>query len=672
MAGQAKALHVLDRMAFGPRPGDVEEVEAMGVNRWLDLQLHPEKISDDALKQRMADYNAPFMDPQTLILKFPSGNLIRQALKGRASIPSEQPDQAVWKSQMAITQQRQERKNEQSTQPTQQNNAKDAGQSGAGQAAMLAGAENGTAGTPAPDERRQKLRGDVDVSGVLNLSADQRYEALLAMQPGDIQEFVRSLAPAERPGVIAGMSPTQRETVLALLNPRLVVVNETESVRLLQDIYSERQLQRVMTEFWLNHFNIYTGKNEREPYYLPQFEHEVVAPHALGKFEDLLDAVATSPAMLLYLDNEQSVGPNSPFALRREHAPVESPGQMGSPASAANALLPVRAKKQSAPGINENYGRELMELHTVGVNAGYTQQDVIEAAKVFTGWTVAPPQQGGGFRFDERRHEPGPKVVIGHTIQEGGEQEGLELLHILATSPATAHFISQELAVRFVSDNPSTALVNRMAKTFLSSDGDMGKVLRTMIHSPEFWSAPDHENKIKTPLDYVVSAARVTNADVTQPYRLVAELKVMGMPLSGTEEPNGYAMTNDTWASTSELINRMNFALALASNRIAGVEVSIDAWPGEGRADATPEQEESWLERVILNGTISGQMHEAVLKTLLDTPAQNQAAVNLVLAGDNGASPFATGLQRYGTHSADTRVAVMAGLLIGSPDFQRR
>ncbi|MEO6966527.1 MAG: DUF1800 domain-containing protein [Acidobacteriaceae bacterium] len=205
-------------------------------------------------------------------------------------------------------------------------------------------------------------------------------------------------------------------------------------------------------------------------------------------------------------------------------------------------VRPSQFHNRPQSGINENYGRELMELHTVGVNGGYTQEDVIEVARVLTGWTVAPPQQGGGFRFEENRHEPGTKIVMGHKIKEGGEKEGLELLHILATSPATAHFISRELAVRFVSDNPPPALVNRMAKTFLATHGNIGMVLKTMIHSPEFWSAPDTRNKIKTPLDYVVSAVRSTNADVAQPYRLVSELRVMGMPLTGTQAPNGYAM----------------------------------------------------------------------------------------------------------------------------------
>ncbi len=678
MSKHAKTLHALNRLTFGPRPGQVEEVEAMGLNRWIDLQLHPAKMDDSALEQRLADYKAPFMNPQELMLDFPPGNLIRQALNGRIEVPGSEPAKAVWESQMVRVRLRQQPQVPQQMQTEQPNEMgmTDRAQAPMMQAADMAGAEDQSAETASFPEMKHTFYADLDPTSLANLPAQQRYEKLLRMQPGHMQEFVRSLRPRERPAMIAGMTPAQRETVIALLNPRMVVVNETEDVRLLQDIYSERQLQRVMTEFWLNHFNIFVNKNEVEPYYLPQFEQEVITPHALGKLEDLLDAVAQSPAMLLYLDNQQSVGPDSLFAVRREH-PGSSRFQliprMGSqqPAAAQMAMLP-QSRNRPRLGINENYGRELMELHTVGVNGGYTQQDVIEAAKVLTGWTVAPPQQGGGFRFNENRHEPGDKIVMGHRIKENGEHEGFELLHILATSPSTAHFISRELAVRFVSDTPSQSLVDRMAKTFLSSHGDIGMVLQTMIHSPEFWSAPDSGNKIKTPLDYVVSAVRATNADVSQPYRLVSELKVMGMPLTGTQQPNGYSMTNDAWASTSELVNRMNFALALASNRIPGVTVSIDPLLGQDRSAWTPIQQETGLEQAILHGPASSRIHQAVLTSLNDTASQNQAVASIVLAGDGGGNPFEAGLKRQRTPPESMQEAAIVGLLIGSPEFQRR
>ncbi len=677
MSKHAKALHALNRLTFGPRPGEVEEVEAMGVERWIDLQLHPKKIDDSALEQRLAEYKAPFMNPQTLMQEFPPGNLIRQALKGGIAVPGGEPEQAVWESQMARVRQRQQSQAQQAMQAAQSNEMGmgDTTPASKMQPEGMAGAEDTSAETSSFAGRERRPYADLDATSVANLSAQQRYEKLLRMQPGHMQQFVRSLRPRERPALVAGMTPAQRETVIALLNPRLVVVNETEDVRLLQDIYSERQLQRVMTEFWLNHFTIFVGKNEVEPHYLPQFEQETIAPLALCKVDDLLDAGAHSPAMLLYLDNEQSVGPDSLFAVRREHPGITrfQRIQMDSPqvAAAQTSMLP-QTQDQPRPGINENYGRELMELHTVGVNGGYTQQDVIEAAKVLTGWTVAPPKQGGGFRFNENRHEPGDKIVMGHRIKEDGEREGQELLHILATSPSTAHFISKELAVRFVSDTPPQSLVDRMAKTFLSSHGDIGMVLQTMIHSPEFWAAANSGNKIKTPLDYVVSAVRATNADVSQPYRLVSELKIMGMPLTGTQEPNGYSMRNDAWASTSELVNRMNFALALASNRIPGVTVSIDPLLGQDSSGWTPVHQETGLEQAILNGPAASQIHQAVLRSFNNTDAQNQAAASIVLVGDGGGNPFETGLKRQGAPSVSAQEAVTAGLLIGSPEFQRR
>ncbi|MEO6966526.1 MAG: DUF1800 family protein [Acidobacteriaceae bacterium] len=311
----ARALHVLNRLAFGPQPREVAEVEAMGVNRWINWQLHPDEIDDSALERRLADYRAPFMDPHTLMMNFPPGNLVRQALKSRIAVPGGEPQHAVWESQMAIVRQRQMQKQMQSA---QQNDAGTMTQVQGVGSAISADAMNAASETPSLADNERKLYADLAVTSMVSLPPQQRYEKLLNMLPGHIQEVVRSLLPRERPELISGMTPAQRETVVALLNPRMVVVNETESVRLLEDIYSEWQLQRVMTEFWLNHFNISARKNEMEPYYLPQFEHEAIAPHALGKFEDLLDAVAESPAMLLYLDNEQSIGPDSLFALRRE------------------------------------------------------------------------------------------------------------------------------------------------------------------------------------------------------------------------------------------------------------------------------------------------------------------------------------------------------------------
>ena len=386
-------------------------------------------------------------------------------------------------------------------------------------------------------------------------------ERLVEMKPDEMMSFKAALRPMQKVLLVDGMTPEDEEVAGEFITaPERVVGAEILEERLERDVFSERQLQAVMTDFWLNHFSVYLRKNANEPYYLPAYERDTILPNALGKFENLLVAVAQSPAMLMYLDNWESVGPHSVQAMRAERAEFMRP----------------LAKKQQPKGINENYGRELMELHTLGVNGGYTQQDVIEVAKCFTGWTIDKPFQGGGAYFDENRHEPGTKMVLGHKIKENGQKEGLEVLHILATSPATAHFISQKLAVRFVSDDPPPALVNRMAATFLKSDGNIKAVLLTMYKSPEFWSPQVYRAKLKTPVEFMASALRASGADVKSPLPLVQAMDRLGMPIYGMLTPQGYSWKSDEWVSSNALISRMNFALVLSSNRVTGTKTD---WP---------------------------------------------------------------------------------------------
>ncbi len=311
-------------------------------------------------------------------------------------------------------------------------------------------------------------------------------------------------------------------------------------------------------------------------YLLPAYERDVIRPHALGKFEDLLVATAKSPAMLMYLDNWQSVGPDSQAA--------KNGGRF-----AMLAKNPQVKQALKDRGLNENYARELMELHTLGVQCevsadrpvsmlekacgrGYTQQDVTQVAEVLTGWTIDQPNRSGTYRFEERRHEPGTKTVLGKKIGESGEAEGLEVLHLLATSPATAQFISTKLAVRFVSDTPPQALVDRMAKAYLSSGGDIKTVLRTMFDSPEFWSPEVYRAKVKTPEEFVVSAVRASGAEVTTAIPLFQALEKLGMPLYGMQTPNGYSWMAEPWVNSGDLVNRMNFAVSLSNDRVVGVE----------------------------------------------------------------------------------------------------
>jgi uncharacterized protein (DUF1800 family) len=434
-----------------------------------------------------------------------------------------------------------------------------------------------------------------------------------------------------------------------------------------------------MTDFWLNHFNVYLHKNDETPYYLVSYERDVIRPRALGKFEDLLEATAHSPAMLLYLDNSSSMGPDSPAAEKNRERDARNPN----------------AKKKAPEGLNENYARELMELHTLGVNGGYTQADVTQVARVLTGWTVDRPQRGGGFKFDESRHEPGTKKVMGKKIKEHGEQEGRELLHLLATRPATAQFLSRKLAIRFVGDDPPQSLVDRMAKSYLSSGGDISVMLKTLFHSPEFWAESDYRAKVKTPIEFVVSAARASNANLDNLMPLVNALKDMGMPLSGAIPPTGYKWDASNWVSTGALVNRMNFALTLASNKLPGIAITWSApsmsWTtqtnGATGADGiihtavvsadpaslpTPAVEEQRLESLLVAGGVSDSTRSAVLEqfqsqTAQIEPAKNSAPPNPVLA--SATKPVNP---KQAASALEKQDQLLAGLLLGSPEFQRR
>jgi uncharacterized protein (DUF1800 family) len=444
--------------------------------------------------------------------------------------------------------------------------------------------------------------------------------------------------------LVEGMKPEQQETIEAMINPNVVLVGELSQAKLLRAIYSERQLEEVMADFWFNHFNVFVGKGP-DRYMLTAYERDVIRPHALGKFKDLLVAAAKSPAMLYYLDNWQSVGPNSELAI---YGPGGKPRPRGR--RYARFPRPQQQGKNRPSGLNENYARELMELHTLGVDGGYTQKDVTELAKALTGWGIDRPRQGGGFKFREIAHEPGTKYVLGHKIKEDGEGEGMEMLNILAHHPSTAKFVSRKLAMRFVSDNPPQSLVDRMAETFLKKDGDIREVLRTMFKSPEFWSADAYRAKVKTPLEFVASAARASGVDVQNALPLVQFLNRMGMPLYGMQPPTGYSMKADAWVNSSALLNRMNFALALGSGRLPGTSLNQQAL----LRGATPPDSEAvlaLLEKEILGGDVSQQTHAVMLKQLNDPQVAQR---------------------RLDDPKRPPNVGAIAGLIMGSPEFQRR
>jgi uncharacterized protein (DUF1800 family) len=531
--------------------------------------------------------------------------------------------------------------------------------------------------------QEERVNADLDAMHVIHLPPEARMQRIIGMSPKEFMTFRKSLNKRDLAAVQEGLNPEQRETLAALQGSSRMVDGEVLQSRLIRDIYSERQLQAVMTDFWLNHFNVYLRKNPNEPYMLPSYERDVIRPNALGKFEDLLVATAKSPAMLVYLDNWESVGPDSQAALNAARR-------------AQRALNPQVKQRLKDQGLNENYGRELMELHTIGVacevsadrpvkdldkacRKGYTQQDVIAVAKTLTGWTIDRPNEGAEYRFDERRHEPGTKIVMGRKIKEGGEAEGMEVLHMLATSPATAKLISSQLAVRFVSDEPPPALVNRMAKAFVKSDGDIKVVLRTMFNSPEFWSTEVYRAKVKTPLEFVVSAVRASGADVTDAQPLVASLNRLGMPLYGMQTPNGYSWKAEPWVNAGDLVNRMNFALVLSSDRMNGVETDWKGLLGESadlQGNETTTAKEQRLESLVLDQPASEHTRAAVLEQFQNTAMQDDAEKrfsDLANPRLRTAGVLRVDAAPRRTKLLDDREAeVMAGLLLGSPDFQRR
>jgi len=638
-------LHLLNRFTFGPTPEDIAAVKSLGphaIDLWFNRQLHPENLPDPVLSARLREYPAMQSPVDDLIQRFPSNAEIRQAANGKRPVPTNANLAAIYRRHVGLFEEKQaEKAKGKSSEATP----------AMGAAPAMAGTANGTVAVAesvvAADSSRPAYT-DLEIKTVLGLPAAERVQRIMAMQPAEYERFHAGLKGPQKLQLTADLDAPQRELLADYDNPTRAVVEELQDQRLMRDIYSTHQLEEMMTTFWLNHFNVYLHKNDETPYYLVSYERDVIRPRALGNFESLLVATAQSSAMQLYLDNSSSTGPDSEVALKKRAA---KPGKGPKP----------------APGLNENYGRELMELHTLGVNGGYTQKDVTEVARIFTGWTVDKPQQGGGVIFDATRHEPGTKIVMGRKFKEDGQEEGLALLHMLATSPATARFISQELAVEFVSDAPPSALVNRMAAAFLKTNGDISTVLRTMLHSPEFWAPAAYQAKVKTPLEYVVSAARSTGAEIDDPRPLVNALNEMGMPLYACVPPTGYSAKAEEWVSTGALVMRMNFALSLAANHYGGIK---STWS----TAAAPEQAEQVLEAKLLPGGVSEKTRTTVLE---QAQAPSQAVDRSKLLFDL----YPPEPQPISTKQTDSKAqmaalerqdAQIAGLLLGSPEFQRR
>ena len=624
---QRRALHAISRLTFGPRPGEVQRVLATGVDKWIDQQLHPEKINDSALDARLASFRTLRMSTREIVENFPPEAVIKAVEEGKQPLPSDPLRRAVYQDEMDRLQEQEQRKQDAnlSTNEETGNSVKSSDSAGV--------------------ERREETRDyDSGAEQLPKLPPEQRVKEILAMSPRRRRALASSFKGARSSDFLDGMTAQQREAVRALDNPQKVVVNELLESKILRSTYSERQLQEVMTDFWFNHFNVFIGKGA-DRYLLTSYERDVIRPQAMGKFEDLLIATAQSPAMLFYLDNWLSVGPNSDVA---NGVPKNSERQWRR--RYRRHSVSVKQAKGRRSGLNENYGRELMELHTLGVNGGYTQKDVTEVARVFTGWTLKEPRQGGGFLFDPRMHEPGDKIVLGHRIKPGGEKEGLEVLHMLAHHPSTARFLCTQLAMRFVSDDPPSALVDQMAKTYQKKDGDIRDVLKTMFHSSEFWSTASYHAKLKTPLEFVVSAIRATNADITDAMPIAHHLQNLGMPLYGMQPPTGYSMKGETWVNSSALLGRMNFALALTAGGLKGIRVDCERLlPADPPTDA--HQVVAELEESLLAGEVSKQTEEIIVAEL-DDPKISQHRLDDPVRLPN--------------------IGLLSGLILGSPEFQRR
>ncbi|HEY7861470.1 MAG TPA: DUF1800 domain-containing protein, partial [Gemmatimonadaceae bacterium] len=402
------------------------------------------------------------------------------------------------------------------------------------------------------------------------------------------------------------------------------LLTELQTAKVARAVISDRQLEEVMVDFWENHFTVFAGKGP-ERYFLGEYERESIRPHALGKFRDLLGAVAKSPAMLYYLDNWEST--------------VDS----------ARPALVSRAPRGKSRGLNENYGRELLELHTLGVDGGYTQADVVNVARAFTGWTVEKPRQNGTFVFRPAMHDAGEKIVLGHTLPAGrGIEDGEAVLDIVSRSPATAHFIAAKLVRRFVSDSAPPALVDRVAGTFARSGGDIRECLRTIFASQEFFSRAAYKAKVKSPFELVVSALRAVSAQPDSTPRTAQMVARLGEPLYGHLAPNGYPERGDAWINTGAILQRINFGLAVAAGRVPGA--SLANWPDGRELAAQPrEAQVDGVIRTILAGEASP-----------DTRKVLELGVN-PMAGDSAAA-----------YAKSDGFANIVGLALGAPEFQRR
>jgi uncharacterized protein (DUF1800 family) len=571
--------HVLNRLAFGPRPGDYERVRSMGVDAWIEQQLHPEQLTDAPATQFIAQLGSYTASASELLAEYPRPAQIQQQL------------------------------------------------------------------------------------------ANARTQADSAALRGQAQEGRR-------------------------------VIAEVQAARVGRAVVGEKQLEEVMVDFWLNHFSVFSGKGAQMRYYLPSYERETIRPRVFGKFRDLLGAVAKSPAMLIYLDNAQSQADSTHATAASAPRPLAGRGRL-----IGRGQQPPPPPGRSR-GLNENYARELLELHTLGVDGGYTQKDVIEVARAFTGWTIVPPQLndaamqmdalGGGagrgrggragavggaraglngrgrnaaamgavidgqFMFRPQVHDADRKTVLGVTLGAGrGIEDGEQVLDIVAHHPSTARFIATKLARRFVSDSPSAALIDRAAGVFRATDGDLREVVRTIVTSPEFFSASAYRSKVKSPFELVVSTLRAVGAAADPTPRSAQLVATLGQPIFGRQTPDGWPETGAQWINTGSILARINFGTAVAAGRVPGS--SVNSWPLPIGLRRDPrEKQVDAVVAAFLGGEVSPETRAVLIAG--NNPLSSQAPPDstMMMIGGGRALPALEGLPQ------------IVGLALGSPEFQRR
>jgi uncharacterized protein (DUF1800 family) len=522
---------VLNRLTFGPRPGDPAYVASMGLDRWIDRQLDPASIPDTLAERVLGALETQHKRAWELI--------------------ADHPD---------------------------------------------------------PQE----------VQARLNQLSAARGDPIVTYSPGDSALLRRAQQTAGQ------------------------LANEMLAAPLIRAVASERQVQEVMTSFWENHFSVYLQKSPNR-YSMVEYDRDVIRPHALGKFRDLLGAVAKSPQMLFYLDNYRSSVDSAHPTIDEERIEARRARLANDPLATMVAALP----RRRGQGVNENYARELMELHTLGADGGYSQKDVQEVARALTGWTIASPNLGGGFLFRAEVHDAGAKVVLGHELAAGrGLQDGEDVLDILARAPATGRFITLKLARHFVSDEPPAGLVDRCAGTIAATDGDIGHTLRCIVTSPEFFSRAAFHAKVKTPFELVASSMRMFGAPPdtsAQAARVVAQL---GQPIYGRLTPDGWPDRGDAWMNTGAILNRINFGLRVAAGQFPWARLA--AWPPMARLrQLPPGAQVDGVIDVLFGGSVSAET-----RTILSS------GENPLLAGTKSVAP--------------SGLAGVIGLALGAPEFQRK